>query len=385
MLFNYQSHSLKPGIYKITNLHSGRYYYGSAKQFKNRWHEHKAELLKGRHANRFLQNDFNKCKEELGHDNFLVFEVVEVMENSTKEERTTKEQSFIDNFFDGCRQCYNIRKDAITSERSCYSSTPEETKRKQSESMKKRWQDPEYAASIRAVLEENLSNPEVKQKLSEARREAWNDPTYKALMSEKIAAAKGAEESRAAVSEFMSKLKNTPEEKARISERSKANWDNPEYRAKHHEAMVKTTSSQEYKEKQRQGFLKRKEDAEAWIAYQKQASEHVKKLHASGIMAISEETKKKMSEAATKRHAEGRGNASVATQFKPKEYELIAPNGEVIKIDNLRLFCAIHDLDYQLFRRVAAGSRKEYAGYHRTVSRKPRTTSGSSYTPEQSI
>lgn len=378
MQFNYQSHSLKPGIYKITNLHSGRYYYGSAKQFKNRWHAHKAELLKGRHANRFLQNDFNKCKAELGHDNFLVFDVIEVMENSTQEERTAKEQSFIDKFFDGCKQCYNIRKDAITSERSCYSNTPEETKEKKSKLMRQLWQDPEYREKVIPHLQANWENPEYREKISVARKETWNDPEFRASMSEKIAAAKGTEESRAAVSEFMSEFKNTPEEKARISERSKANWNNPEYRAAHHEAMVKTTSSQEYKEKQRQGFLKRKEDTEAWIAYQKQASEHAKRLHASGIMTISEETKKKMSEAAIKRHAEGRGNASVATQFKPKEYELIAPSGEVIKIDNLRLFCAIHDLDYQLFRRVAAGSRKEYAGYHRTVSRKPRTTSGSS-------
>ena len=379
MLFNYQSHSLKPGIYKITNTHTGRIYIGQAKEFKSRWRGHATSLLSGKHQNKFLQNDFNKCKAELGHDNFLVFDVIEVMEGSTKVERNLVEEATIAKHFDNCVNCYNIQKDVSSVDRSCQSKTPEETKKKQSESMKKRWQDPEYAASIRAVLEENLSNPEVKQKLSEARREAWSDPAYKASMSEKIAAAKGTEESRAAVSEFMTEFKNTPEERARISERSKANWNNPEYRAAHHEAMVKTTSSQEYKEKQRQGFLKRKEDTEAWIAYQKQASEHAKKLHASGIMAISEETKKKMSEAATKRHAEGRGSASVATQFKPKEYELIAPNGEIIKIDNLRLFCAIHDLDYQLFRRVAAGSRKEYAGYHRTVSRKPRTSSGNSW------
>ena len=379
MKYNYQSHANKPGIYKITNTHSNRIYIGQAKRLKERWASHSAGLRSNKHQNKFLQNDFNKCKEELGHDDFLIFEVIEVMEGSTKEERNKREEWWISQRYDNQDSCYNFKQKVEGKERSCYSNTPEETKRKQSESMKKRWQDPEYAASIRAVLEENLSNPEVKQKLSEARREAWSDPAYKASMSEKIAAAKGTEESRAAVSEFMTEFKNTPEERARISERSKANWNNPEYRAAHREAMIKATSSQEYKEKQRQGFLKRKEDTEAWIAYQKQASEHAKKLHASGIMAISEETKKKMSEAATKRHAEGRGSASVATQFKPKEYELIAPNGEIIKIDNLRLFCAIHDLDYQLFRRVAAGSRKEYAGYHRTVSRKPRTSSGNSW------
>lgn len=34
-----------------------------------------------------MQVDFNKTKELLGHDDFLEFHVLEVMEKSTKEER----------------------------------------------------------------------------------------------------------------------------------------------------------------------------------------------------------------------------------------------------------------------------------------------------------
>lgn len=376
MKFNYQSHSLKPGIYKITNTHTGRIYIGQAKEFKSRWKGHSSSLRSGKHQNKFLQNDFNKCKEELGHDDFLVFEIIEVMEGSTKKERSDREEIEIAKYFDNCKVCYNIKEKAGDTERSCYSLTPEETKKKQSESMKKRWENPEYAASIRAILEDNLSNPEVKQKLSEARREAWNDPTYRASMSEKIAAVKRTEENRKAVSEFMKEYKSLPEVKEKISEASKKMWKSEEYRTKHREALMATVSTEEYKEKQRQGFQKRKEDKEAWIEYQKKASEHTKKLHADGKLKLSEEAKQKMSESAKKRHAENRNTNFSANQYKAKEHEVIDPDGNIIKIQNLKDYCLIHNLDYNKFRRMAAGRRREYECYYPTVSRAPRTKQG---------
>lgn len=372
MKFNYESHSLKSGIYKITNTHTGRVYIGQAKEFKNRWKGHASSLRAGKHQNKFLQNDFNKCKEELGNDDFLVFDVLEVMEGSTKKERSDREELEIAKYFDKCKTCYNIKEKAGDTERSCYSKTPEETSRKQSERMKELWQDPEYVAKVKPAFEAAVHDPAIREKLSQVRKERWADPEYKASMSEKIKESKGTEENRQKVSEFMKEYKNSQEGKEKASASSKKMWENPEYRAAHHEAMMKTTSSQEYKEKQRQGFLKRKQDTEAWIEYQKQASAHSKQLHASGIMQVTEETKQKMSEAARKRHAEGRSSHLANTQFQPKEYEVIAPEGEVIKIDNLRLFCQVHDLDYQKFRRMAAGSSKEYAGYYTTRSRAPR-------------
>lgn len=374
MKFIYQTHANKPGIYKITNSHTGRIYIGQASSFKKRWYQHSITLKSNKHQNKFLQNDFNKCKEELGHDDFLVFEIVEVMEGSIKKERSDREEIEIVKYFDKCKVCYNIKEKVGDTDRSCHSKTPEETKKKQSESMKKRWEDPEYAASIRTILEDNLSNPEVRQKLSNASKERWNDPEYRASMSEKMIAAKGTEENRKAVSQFMKEYKSIPEVKEKTSINSKKMWESEEYRAKHKEALMATVSSKEYKDKQREGFNKRKEDKQAWIEYQKKASEHTKKLHAEGKLILSEEDKRKMSKSAKKRHAEGRNQALIQNQFKTRKHQVIDPTGNIVEIENLKEYCLIHDLDYRKFRTMAAGRRKEYNGYYPTVSRAPRTT-----------
>ena len=89
---------------------------GQCSCFKKRWHQHKQSLLVNKHQNRFLQSDFNKCKEELGHDDFLEFHVLEVMENSTKESRKEKEQHWLDRYFDHQTQCYNIQRKATLSQ-----------------------------------------------------------------------------------------------------------------------------------------------------------------------------------------------------------------------------------------------------------------------------
>lgn len=50
----------KSGIYKITNSANGKFYIGSAVCLTRRFNEHKRQLKKGIHPNRFLQNAWNK-------------------------------------------------------------------------------------------------------------------------------------------------------------------------------------------------------------------------------------------------------------------------------------------------------------------------------------
>jgi hypothetical protein len=105
----YEQNSLKPGIYQIVNTQTKRIYVGQAKRFKQRWLQHRHQLLKGSHGNSFLQSDFNKCREELGHDDFLEFRILEVMEGSTKEQRNKREK---ETYFDlsSCSTLYNHQK-----------------------------------------------------------------------------------------------------------------------------------------------------------------------------------------------------------------------------------------------------------------------------------
>jgi group I intron endonuclease len=143
MKLNYCEHSLKSGIYKILNTYTNRIYIGQAKEFKARWRGHCSSLLNNKHQNKFLLNDFVKCREELGHDDFLEFHVLEVMEESTKEQRNQREEEWIAKFWDKQDFCYNFKQKIANKERSVFSNTPEETKKLLSQAQKRLWQDPE--------------------------------------------------------------------------------------------------------------------------------------------------------------------------------------------------------------------------------------------------
>lgn len=103
--YKFGGKSNEGGVYRLRNKLNERVYVGSAKCFKVRWNQHTASLRRGKHSNRYLQADFDKCGEEV-----FVFEVLEVV-GGTKEDRLLVEQRYIDSSF-GKNKCYNLRKDA---------------------------------------------------------------------------------------------------------------------------------------------------------------------------------------------------------------------------------------------------------------------------------
>lgn len=70
------------GIYMIKNKKTGQMYIGQSKHIKRRWVDHKYELVRGIHANTFLQNSWNKY----GEDNFSFSIIEEVNENKLNEQ-----------------------------------------------------------------------------------------------------------------------------------------------------------------------------------------------------------------------------------------------------------------------------------------------------------
>lgn len=110
MEFIYGGLSKSGGLYKITNKINGRTYYGSTKCFQVRWSRHATSIKHGKHSNKFLQADFNKC----GTDAFI-FEVLEVVEG-TREDRLLKEEVYLKQYFDNGKQCYNLCDRAISRE-----------------------------------------------------------------------------------------------------------------------------------------------------------------------------------------------------------------------------------------------------------------------------
>lgn len=129
-MFNYNGHSKDGGVYVIFNKLKWRLYVGSAAGFQKRWWQHIQALRGQRHINKFLQADFNQCGEAA-----FEFHVLEVV-NAPRDERLAREQHWLDIHFDNGKQCYNLRKEAVSREGS-KAKNPEETRRKQSEAMKR--------------------------------------------------------------------------------------------------------------------------------------------------------------------------------------------------------------------------------------------------------
>ena len=352
MKFNYQSHSLKPGIYKITNTSSNRIYIGQAQKIKNRWQGHSISLRGNKHQNKFLQNDFNKCKEELGHDDFLVFEVIEVMEGSTKEERNKREEWWISQHYDDQAACYNFKEKVEGKERSCFSLTPEETKRKQSAAHKANWENPEFREKIIASQKERWADEEYKrdmlQKLHGAKQEALQTPGYREALGAKISA-----------------TKSRPEAVARTAEETKQRWSNPEFKEKVTAKIKEASGSEEGRKARHDAFERLRSDPEKYSEYQRKASEHAKRLWDEGVIPreFTPEVKAHLSTKAKERIAAGKMEHLKTHSFKPRQHKVLDPQGQELVIENLVTFCRENNLEYDKFRRMANGGCKSYAGY----------------------
>lgn len=179
MKFVYQEHSLKPGIYKIVNVHTNRTYVGQAKEFKERWKGHRSSLLSNRHRNKFIQADFAKCLTLLGHDDFLEFYVLEVMEDSSKEERNKRQEWWISEVKkEG--NCYNLLKG--TSQTTHVFKNLESFSKQVSETMKMKWQDETYVDLMMLARIESGMYESVSQKA----KNRWENNEFRQQMKTKM-------------------------------------------------------------------------------------------------------------------------------------------------------------------------------------------------------
>lgn len=186
MKFFYNNQANLGGIYKIVNNHTNRIYIGQASCFKKRWGEHKKALIFGKNQNKFLLNDFKKCKDQLGHDDFIEFHIIEVMPGSTKEERNTKEEKYINQFYDNQGNCYNFKQKSDAVPRSISSKNPEITKKILSEKSKKMWKDPKTRAKILKAREAATKTQEYKDALKEGLKKSWTKPERREKFSKSM-------------------------------------------------------------------------------------------------------------------------------------------------------------------------------------------------------
>lgn len=87
-------------------MKNGKFYIGSAKNYKSRWAQHLTELRNNKHSNRHLQNAWNKH----GEDNFR-FEVVEEVDLA---DQFKKEQEYLNFLRPFGENGYNISRSTFS-------------------------------------------------------------------------------------------------------------------------------------------------------------------------------------------------------------------------------------------------------------------------------
>lgn len=127
MAFNYEKNLKLSGIYEIINKVNGKRYIGSAKKFIARWNNHINLLRKNKHHNSHFQNSFNKYFEILESDVFIEFNIVEILKNSTKQERLEREEYWIKFCKEEGIGIYNKNLEPTKQEGKVWSHDPKET------------------------------------------------------------------------------------------------------------------------------------------------------------------------------------------------------------------------------------------------------------------
>jgi len=324
MQTNYNEQSLKSGIYQIRNLNNGKVYVGSAKHFKSRYYQHIKSLEKGSHHNKHLQSAFNLE----GTDTFI-FEVLEVVQGEQCD-RLLVEQRRLDMYLENWELCYNFKKQAEADSRSCFSKTPEETRRRMSEAINLHYSNPEnrlkQSQRMKGIKKkpftkehcENLGkahlgrlcSEQTKQKMSESAKQNCQDPEHIKMKSE--SGKKRWEEHpehKVRASETMKEhYAKNPEAKKAISKTTKERWNDPEYKAN----LIKVLTGQKR----------------------------------------SDETRAKISEIK-------KGNT-----YNKKTYTFMSPDGNEFMISNLKDFCDSNGLSAKsMYRLCWSTDRTHHKGW----------------------
>jgi len=116
-------------------------------------------LKKQKHHNKHLQTSWNKWGE-----NAFLFEVLEVVEGD-KLQRTTREKLYLQKYYENWEKCYNFQRNPLSNERSCWSKTPEETKKIRSKRSKEMWSKPNRRKEHSDVMRKIWASPVYKEKL----------------------------------------------------------------------------------------------------------------------------------------------------------------------------------------------------------------------------
>ena len=92
------------GCYMITNKINGKIYIGSSVNLYKRFSRHRKDLEKNKHRNKYFQSAYNKHGVDAFEYKIIIY--------CDKKDCLFFEQRFLDAYWDNCKNCYNISKDA---------------------------------------------------------------------------------------------------------------------------------------------------------------------------------------------------------------------------------------------------------------------------------
>lgn len=265
MKFEYNGFAKSGGIYQIKNTNNNKVYIGSAASFKNRWNQHKKDLIKGNHGNKHLQSAYN-----LEGDSVWEFTVLEVVAGD-KVARKTAEQVWIDKFYG--ENCYNLKKNAEVSREDIPSKDPAITKAKLSESSKRMWQNEEYRQA--RIIQLNDPNQRANQV---EKATTWSEDNKEFLI----------QSGKEAWNELINDSVRYESYKEAASIRTKESWKDPEIREKRISAQSNPEVRKLMSDKKKQQLL---DNPEYYAAAKKLLNENRSKAHAASTL-----TKKKRME-----------------------------------------------------------------------------------------
>ena len=153
-------------IYMIINVINGKFYIGSAWDYKRRISQHKSELRHNRHANSYLQRSWNKFGEEA-----FEFEILEEFEAKDREEKFLKEQLYMDILQPYGERGYNQSKKANIGG-FCGSDGQSPTIRKYTD---------EQIVEVKKLLSEGLGNKEIEQ-ITQVKRETISESSRPSIL-----------------------------------------------------------------------------------------------------------------------------------------------------------------------------------------------------------
>jgi hypothetical protein len=144
----------------------------------------------------------------------------------------------------------------------------------------------------------------------------------------------------------------TRDECQAISDRARAAWQDPKQRQKWLTALRRRSTSETWK----QSHLRSKQSP----AYRAKMSLLVKQRWENEDFQCEQTARIRemsLSEHWQERHLEG------CKKNKKYLYTLTSPDGEIIQVDSLRLFCMEHGLSQENIRQVAIGQKKTHRGW----------------------